>query len=101
MLKTEMLKSTLVGNILSIQIRESEWMTKTEPCVITKRIPGRGIYRRIKTTRQVPSDEIILLNNNTFVAHPETAAILKSQIARNAAKITNLEQSILSSQRNY
>ncbi len=105
-LASEMLKSTPIGSFMGLNVRETPYMTKPEPYTITKRIPGRGIWKRIKATRQVPSDEIIILNNSTLVAHPRTIANLKDQLASqftqhiNAVILTNLERSILFGQQN-
>ncbi len=102
-LAQEMFKSTSVGSFMGLNIRETPYMTKSEPYTITKRIPGRGIWKRIKATRQVPSDEIIILNNTTLVAHPRTIENLKDQLANqdiNAVILTNLERSILLGQQN-
>lgn len=104
MLASEMHRSTLIGSFMGLDIRETPHMTKPEPYTITKRIPGRGIWRRIKATHQVPSNEIIILNN-TIIAHPQTIADLKNQLPNqftqqlNAVILTNLDRSLLPGQR--
>jgi hypothetical protein len=76
----------ITHSIAGIRIIENKYMTKTEEYTVSKPVARRGFSRRVKAYRQVPSDEIIIVDNQVIM-HPQTAQRIKNEMS---ARFVNL-----------
>ena len=94
----QMLAEGVTGALLGVKVYESRYLTMPQEYIIRRPLPGRGISRRIKATRQVPSDQVIMLGNHTIAVHPEMLALIRQKMEASpdiaASIVTNLAKHI-------